>query len=149
MIIRLFLTSWFIFQSSVYNPISQYIEDTENAGGYVPPFEFMQNYYPSALSNGQPNKPLVLVMIKGSTDIEQFDNIPGVYMIPPSRYSQPLTSGMRKKFQAVSDSFGVPSALIDSATTQGEAITAVMRYLEPASTGLPLDFTTDNDALFE
>lgn len=149
MIIRLFLMSWFISGSSVNTPLLQYIEEQEAVGGFVPQFEFIQNYYPTSALNGRPDKSIVLVMVKGSPEIEQFAAISGVYMLPPEQYSKPITKQMRNRFRNLSDSFGIPPALIDDAQTQGEAIDAVIRYLEPASSGLDKEFAADNDELFQ
>lgn len=148
MFVRLFLTNWLLINSSITTPIAQHIEYQEENGLSLPYFEFVQNYYPSATAQGTPNKTLVLVMIRGDIGIEDFDNIQNVYMIPPEMYSQPVTNPIKNRFRQISDAFGIPSNLIDDAATNGEAIDRVMRYLEPASSGLG-QFGIEHDAEFQ
>lgn len=149
MAIRLFFTNWSMDGNRVVHPITQWIEEQEGLGNSVPPFAFIQNYYPTPAANGQPDKTMVLVMIKGeAVNIEQYDNITGVYMLDPNTYSQPMTNPIRNKFKQKSDVFGIPSNLIDDATTVGEAVDMVIRYMEPASSGMDPQFAADNDAEF-
>lgn len=142
--VRLFMTNWSVIDGSVVNPIGLYIDQQESSGGNLPQFDFVQNYYPTAAANGRPDKVQCLVMVKGSIGVEAFGTLNNVYMIPPERYAEPMSNRVLNAFRRVSDAFGIPPNLIDDAATNGEAIDRVIRYLEPASNGLPPDFTDAN-----
>ena len=124
--IRAFITTWSIVDNHVVNPIVDYVDTLSLAEPIT-----CNMYYPDADANGIPDKPYVLVIVKGPVGIEQLKNLAGVKMIPAYGFNTPVSEIPSAVKTAIKDemvSKGVPLSAFADVVVYGDFLKRLAKY---------------------
>ena len=140
MAIRVFINRWTEQQLEdglyIKDPIDDYLDTVQLSAPVVG-----MNYYAKISLNKRPDRNYLIKVMRGNiTESEwtSLDNLPGVIMIPPARFDDPISgvkNPVKTKIYAALDSMGIPRSVFDSAATIGGFIRNMLTELGGDASG--------------
>lgn len=148
--IRAFICKWSLVDNNtrVMHPILAWFEANEATA----PAATLSMHYPDADQDGVPDKPYVLVLVEGPPEIEQLDNLAQTWMLPPWRFSKPvseLTTVQRGAILTKIDNAGIPRSHFAGVETYGDFLKKVAKYFCVSHSGFGGHYEVNKDADFE
>jgi len=131
---RLFLSTWTgAAGGEVKNPIVDYVGTLPNDG-------YVAMFYGDADGNGLPDFPLVLVLVYSKNytgaQIETIaSNVAGVHLVPPLRWTYPLSDIPLAKLQAARtylNNNGIDTSALTLSNTYGDLVKLIVQAIAPA-----------------
>lgn len=130
------------------HPILQWFEDNEATA----PEAVLSMHYPDAKADGTPDKPFVLVIVESqSPNVEQLDNLADTWMLPPWRFSKPvseLSAAQRGAILTKIDNAGIPRSHFAGVQTYGDFLKLVAKYFSMSHGGFGRHYETGKDEDF-